>query len=331
MKVKLKAISLVILFFFSCSAIGLGQQKTSDQTTEKPASGAATPKQQDNQTSKNRAANPPRRSLAELVNMPVVYKLPGMEKVTVKKDLNYKGDNSNELLKMDVYAPPGLAKGEKRPAVIFIHGGAGAEFKPKNWGIYVSWGKLIGASGLIGVTFTQRLGFPKTLVNESASDVTDAINYVRKNADALGVDKDKICLVAYSAGGPMLSLAMREKPFYVRCLVGFYSFLDIHQSSHHRESETPETLDKFSPINYLDENASKLPPIFIARAGLDEIPTMNDSIDRFIREAIAKNAPIDFANHPEGVHGFDNQNDDERSKEIIKRAIEFMKTHLDAK
>jgi acetyl esterase/lipase len=328
---KIKSINLIIFLCLSCCAVVTAQQKTSNQTTDKSDKSSIQPKRQENQTSTNKAVSQPRRSFAEMVNMPVVYKLPGMEKVTVKKDLNYKGDKGNELLKMDVYPPPGLAKGEKRPAVIFIHGGAGAEFKPKDWGIYVSWGKLIAASGLVGVTFTHRLGFPKTLVNESAADVTDAIDYVLMNADVLGVDKDRICLAAYSAGGPMLSLGMRDKPPFVRCLVGFYSFMDIHQSSHHRESESNETLDKFSPINYLDENASRLPPIFIARAGRDEIPTLNDSIDRFIREAITKNAPIDFANHPEGVHGFDNQNDDERSKEIIKRVIEFMKTHLYAK
>jgi hypothetical protein len=33
-------------------------------------------------------------------------------------------------------------------------------------------------------------------------------------------------------------------------------------------------------------------------------------------------------NHPRGVHGFDNQTDDDRSREIIRRALEFMKTHL---
>lgn len=270
----------------------------------------------------------PRKSVAEIVNAPVVYKVPGMERVSVKKDLNYKTIETNQPLKMDVYTPPDTAKNEKRPAVVFIHGGAGAEFNPKNWGIYVSWGKLIAASGLVAVTFTHRLGFPKTLLNEGASDVADAVNYVRANADSLNVDKDRICLAAYSAGGPMLSAAMREKPVYIRCLVGFYSFMDIRQSKPHRDNETVETIDKFSPITYLDENAGELPPMFIARAGLDQIPAMNDSIDRFIREALAKNAAIEVMNHPAGIHGFDNQTDDARSREIIRRAIDFMRGHL---
>jgi hypothetical protein len=87
-------------------------------------------------------------------------------------------------------------------------------------------------------------------------------------------------------------------------------------------------LKTFSPISYLANDAGKIAPIFVARAGLDAIPTMNDSIDRFIREAISKNAQIIVANHPQGVHGFDNQTDDDRSREIIQSVLAFMKTHL---
>ena len=273
------------------------------------------------------ATQPARRSTREIVMMPVVYRVPGMDKVTVKANLKYTTANDPNLF-MDVYTPPGLAKGKRRPAVVFIHGGAGSSFKPKDWGIYQSWGRLVAASGMAAVTFTHRLGYPKPLLADSASDVNAAIDYIRANADSLNIDKDRLCLAAYSAGGPLLSLAMRSKPEYVKCLVAFYAFLDIQQSGPHRANETPEMVKSFSPITYLANDAAKLPPMFIARAGLDEVPTMNDSIDRFIREAISKNASIIVANHPQGVHGFDNQTDDDRSREIIRDALEFMKTHL---
>lgn len=267
---------------------------------------------------------PPQKSFAELVNMPIVYKLAGTEKVKVVTNLKYTDANDANLL-MDVYLPPNLKKTEKCPIVFFIHGGAGSQFKPKDWGIYQSWGRTIAASGMIAVTFTHRLGFPKPLLTESSSDVQSAINYVRNNAEKFNADKEQICLAAYSAGGPLLSLAMGEKPLYIKCLAAFYAFMDIQQSEPHRQNETPELTKKFSPINHL---TGKLPPIFLARAGQDAIPTMNDSIDRFIAEAIKQNAPLTVMNHPTGVHGFDNQTDDERSREIIRSAIEFMKFHL---
>jgi acetyl esterase/lipase len=150
---------------------------------------------------------------------------------------------------------------------------------------------------------------------------------VRENADKYHVDKDRVCLIAYSAGGPLLTLAMRGDMSFVRCLVGFYAFMDIQQSDF-RKTEKPETVKSFSPITYLQTDANKIPPMFIARAGPDEVPTMLDSIDRFINEALAKNIAPSFANQPEGVHGFDNQNNDDRSREIIRTAIEFIRLHL---
>lgn len=272
----------------------------------------------------------PQRSMRETVMMPVVYRVAGMDKVKVKSDLKYTDVNNPNLL-MDIYSPPNLAKGEKRPAVIFIHGSAGAEAAPKNWGVYTSWGRLVGASGLIGVNFTHRLTGRKTSLEDAASDLAASINYVRANADSLNIDKDRICLAAYSGGGVLLAPAMRDKPEYVRCLVGFYAFMDISQSGNlFTLNESKENLQKFSSINYLTKDGDKIAPIFIARAGRDQIPTLADSIDRFIREALAKNVALTVANHPNGVHGFDNQTDDERSREIIQSAIAFMKSHLNA-
>jgi len=271
---------------------------------------------------------PAQRSMREIVMMPVIYRVAGMDKVKVKSDLKYTSVNNPNLL-MDVYSPPNLAKNERRPAVIFIHGGSGAEVTPKDWGIYTSWGRLTGASDLIGVTFTHRLSARKTSLEDAANDLAAAITYVRANADSLNIDKDRICLAAYSAGGALLAPAMRERREYVRCLVGFYAFMDISQSGNlFTANESKETLQKFSPINYLTDDSDKIAPLFIARAGLDQVPTINDSIDRFTSEAMSKNISLTIANHPTGVHGFDNQNEDDRSRELIQSAIAFMKSHL---
>lgn len=270
----------------------------------------------------------PQRSMREIVMMPVVLKVPGTEKVKVRTDLKYT-DAADKNLLMDIYTPPDLRKGEKLPAVIFIHGGAGSENTAKDWGIYTSWGRLIGASGLAAVTFTHRLAPQRKSFDDSANDLDDAINYVRTNADTLNIDKDRICLAAYSAGGVLLSSAMRDKPAYIRCLVNFYAYMDVQQTGNlFVANESKERLQEYSPINYLNKDVDKIAPIFIGRAGRDQVPMMNDSIDRFIKEALSKNVALTVMNHPTGVHGFDNQDDDERSREIIRSAIEFMKTHL---
>ena len=268
------------------------------------------------------------REMARKVMMPVVYKVPGMDKVKVVQNLKYTKTDDPNLL-MDFYLPWDATPREKHPVIIFIHGGAKTEYTPKDWGVFTTWGRLAAASGFVGVTFTHRLQYPEKSLELAAQDVRAAIDYARANADKYKGDKDRIALISFSAGGPMLSLAMRGDTPFVRCLLGFYSFMDIRQSDF-RKTENAETVERFSPITYLEKGGSKIPPIFIARAGRDEVPTMDDSIDRFIAEALSRNISLNFANHPQGVHGFDNQNNDDRSREIIRGALEFMKVHLKA-
>src|SRR5947207_2764314 len=129
------------------------------------------------------------REMARKVMMPVVYKVPGMDKVKVVQNLKYAQTDDPNIL-MDVYQPPDLAQGEKRAAVILIHGGVKTEYTPKDWGIYTTWGRLIAASGFVGVTFTHRLEYPGKSLENAAQDVTAAIAYVRANADKYNVDKE---------------------------------------------------------------------------------------------------------------------------------------------
>ena len=268
---------------------------------------------------------PENRDMRQIAMMPVVYQIPGMEDVLVKPELRYT-DEAHAL--MDVYIPPGLKSDERRPTVVYIHGSVPPGAPAKNMGVFKSWGRLAAASGLIGVTFTHRLGYPKPMLADAATDVTAAIDYVRANAAALNIDEDRLCLAAYSGGGPMLSLALREKPAYVRCLLAFYALLDIRQSELHQTHESADAISSFSPITYLGGDVEKLPPMFIARAGLDQIPMLNESIDRFVNTAIAKNASLVFVNHPHGVHGFGTLTDDDTSRHIIRAALAFMKDHL---
>jgi len=202
---------------------------------------------------------PEQRDKRQIAMMPVVYQIPGMDDVLVKSDLRY-ADEAHAL--MDVYIPPGLKSDERRPAVVYIHGSVPPGAPAKNMGVFKSWGRLAAVSGLIGVTFTHRLGYPKPMLADAASDVTAAINYVRTNADALNIDEDQLSMAAYSGGGPMLSLALRERPAYVRCLLAFYAFLDIRQSELHETYESADTISAFSPIAYLGGDVEKLPPMF---------------------------------------------------------------------
>jgi acetyl esterase/lipase len=268
------------------------------------------------------------QAFVDKVNRPVVYKLAGMDAVRVRSNIPYKKDPTDDFLLMDLYTPP--ASHGLLPVVIFIHGGVRSDitFRAKDWGFYQSWGRLAAASGLAAITFNHRVRFPDPNLEQGAADVTDLVSFVRAHAHNWGLDPDRICLAAFSAGGPMLSAFLRDRLSYVRAVVAFYAFLDIQQSSLHKPYFSEQQLREFSPLYQLTRNTNGLPPIFVARAGKDQVPDLEPGLDRFVTAAIAQNVSLEFWNHPDGVHGFDSLNDDERSREIVRAALQFMKTYL---
>lgn len=233
---------------------------------------------------------------------PVVYQIDGMRDARVQRDIVYRRDGDAEL-RMNVYAPARLSGEERAPAVLFVHGGPipADMTPPTQWGVFVSYGQIMAASGLVGVTFNHRLHGLMDYAR-AQSDVAAAIEYVRSHAAEINVDPDKIALWFFSGGGPLMSTFLRDRPAYVRCVLAFYAYLDVR------------------------EKAGDL-PIFIARAGLDQ-PMINNTIDQFVQEALAGNASLELMNHAAGRHGFDIVDDDDRSREIIARAVAFAHAHF---
>lgn len=267
----------------------------------------------------------------DMYKKPLVYKIPGMDAVEIHRDITYKQVEAMDL-KMDIYVPPGLSAEARVPVVFFIHGGfipRNVTFLPKDWGVYQSYGKLAAASGMVGITFNHRYwGWTKDDMDRSFGDVLEAIRFVRDRADSYHTDPDRATLWGFSGGGPHLSLAIREKMDFVRCLVAFYALIDLAPQvrSMSLDPEKERTAE-YSLMTYISQAEARFPPIFIGRAGLDA-PAINESVDLFVGRALARNVMIDLANHPKGRHGFDILDDDERSREIIARAIEFIKARV---
>lgn len=76
----------------------------------------------------------------ELLRQPLVYSIPGMDEVEIRRDLTYRATEQADLT-MDVYLPLGASSGARFPAVLFVHGGplpTDLPLLPKDWGVYVS-------------------------------------------------------------------------------------------------------------------------------------------------------------------------------------------------
>jgi acetyl esterase/lipase len=274
-----------------------------------------------------------------MLRAPLVYRAPGMETVTARRGIGYRGGAEGEP-RMDVYQPRALQQGERRPAAVFIHGGPISPqlpLPPTEWGVYRGYGALAAASGWIGVTFNHRyFGFDQ--LERAADDIAAAIAYLREHADELNLDRDRLCLWAFSGGGPFLAATLRTPPAYMRCLVAYYTVMDLRPlaaaegvGSH----LAAETLRRFSPVAAMEEardaeaHGSASPPLLVARAGQDN-PSLNKQLDAFVQAALAANAPLDLLNHPAGYHSFDARNDDARTQQIISHTLDFIAEHMEA-
>jgi acetyl esterase/lipase len=260
---------------------------------------------------------------------PIVYSVPGMDKADARLDIVYRRDGAEDM-KADIYVPPGLPADARLPAVIFIHGGPlGKNPSPgaKDWGIYRSYGRLMAASGLIGVTFDHRYVSMRVKdLETSFADVEELIRFVRTHAASYHIDPERIALWAFSGGGPHLSLGLRGDRTFIRCLVSYYASLDL-TSGAALIGETPEALEKYSPAGYLTKEAAYLPPVLIGRAGLDS-SSINKSVELFTSRLLALNGDVNVLSHPFGRHGFDAYDDDDLTREIIAETVAFLKSRL---
>jgi acetyl esterase/lipase len=271
---------------------------------------------------------PPKRrpSPAEMVRMPVVYRLPGVDAVVVRKNVAYR-TLENVDLEMDLYAPPGAEQGGERPAVVFVHGGpipAPPVLQPKEWRDYHDFGCLAAASGYVGVTFNHRF-YGLDRAPDAMGDVEELIRFVRQGSRDLGIDAGRLALWAFSGGGVFLTGPIRRPLHFIRGLVGFYTVMDLRSFPGADSSRVSGggRLAHLSAVAALEEASGPIPPILIGRAGLDLAP-VNGSIDRFVESALRKNVDLTLRNHPAGEHGFDILNDDDVSRDIIRHAFDFL-------
>jgi dienelactone hydrolase len=255
----------------------------------------------------------------------VVYEIPGMDAVTVRRDMEYRVTEAGALT-IDLYSPPGSEGGARTPAVVFVSGYPDSRLeamlgcKLKEMGAYTSWGRLTAASGLAAVTYTNQ---------EPQADLDALLRYLRQHAPSLGIDERRIGLCACSGNVPnALSVLMREASVAFRCAVLCYGYmLDLEGSTGVAEAAARFGIPDPCAGRSVDDVPREL-PMFLARAGRDETPRLNESIDRFVAAALARNLPMTLVNHPAAPHAFDLMDDSDTSREIIRRILAFLRFHL---
>jgi hypothetical protein len=111
----------------------------------------------------------------------VRYTMPGVETVTVRRDVAYKAGDA--ALTRDVYTPPDANSAMRIPAVVIVLGHPdvgvpnpqGCQFK--DFGMSGSWSRLLAPSGMIVIIYTTR---------DPATDVHAVRQHIRQNAASFG-------------------------------------------------------------------------------------------------------------------------------------------------
>lgn len=250
----------------------------------------------------------------------LVYELPDMNKVRIQQSILY---NTQKNLGLDIYYPPDIKSGETCPAVILVLGYANNVFetKLKDWQFYISWAKLIAASGMIAVNY-------ETL--QPADDVVDVVAYIRNNAAALQIDENRIGIWSCSANVLTAStLLFSERKEYLRCAVFYYGLL---LTPDHKYRDAISALTK--QVNFSTDGIDRIKyfhqdlPLFILRAGKD-MEIFKQVADYFTAMALANNVPLTCINYADGGHGFDMSDDNDISRAIIQQTLDFLTFNLD--
>jgi acetyl esterase/lipase len=262
----------------------------------------------------------------EIARKKVVYRMPAMDVATVRRDEVFPAADG-EALAMDLYHPPDR-KSEAPPAVLFVMGyrDAGSQrilgCRAKEMESFIGWARLTAASGMAAVAYTTGA--------DPVADARAALRHLRQRAGDLGIDAARIGLWACSGHVPNALSLLGEEKESLKCAALFYGYLlDLDGTS-----AVAEGSRAFGFVNPgAGQSVADLPrdtPLFIARAGRDEMPGLNGTIDRFIAAALAGNLPVTLVNLPDAPHAFDIVDDRESSREAIRQSLAFLRFHLSA-
>ncbi len=186
----------------------------------------------------------------------------------------------------------------------------------------VSTAKEFAKRGIAAFVLKYRLPSDSIMDDKTIGPLQDAqqaIKLVRENADTWGIDKNKIGIMGFSAGGHLASTAATH---YKKALIPnkentnlrpdfqilVYPVVTMQNELTHKGSQqallgnnpSKETLDLFSNELQVDD---KTPPAYLTHATDDTTVDVDNTINYF--EKLRKNkVPVEMHIYQQGNHGF---------------------------
>lgn len=262
----------------------------------------------------NNAARPPRGAK---------YLETGGER---KLEVVYKQISRRDL-KLDLYYPT-VKRSDKCPLIVFTHGGgwaAGNRYKAATGSFAIVFEQLIMEGfALAPVTYRLAKKDSDVTMRDCVIDCKDAIRYLAKNSESLGIDPMRICVMGDSAGGHIAQMlllaspeqlpgdpALAEVPYRMVAGVSWYGPCDFEKLELFNHDDRADFKDRFaarilgsdseptdqlaryrevSPINYLSKDS---PPLLMIQGDRDTtIPVKHAHYMK--RKASEVEAPVEI-------------------------------------
>jgi hypothetical protein len=190
----------------------------------------------------------------------------------------------------------------------------------KEIGWTVSMCQLIALSGMVAIAYTNR---------DPVADLQALFDHIHECARSLRIDPARIGIIAVSGNVPTaLATIMQDASRTPACAaLGYGCLLDLDGAT--------DVADAARQFGFANPGAGRTladlrrdVPLLITRAGRDQFPAMNASIDSFIRHGLIENLPMTLVNHAEGPHAFDLFDDSRTSRDILRQTLRFLRQHL---
>lgn len=219
------------------------------------------------------------------------YPPPAAGTVDVQQDVVYGASEDTRLL-MDVFRPAGTGAA-RFPVLIFFNASVGPQKTTSFGGFYGSWALTAASKGIVAIVPDLRPG-------HQAQDLQKLLNHLAERAADYGADP--IAIAVYAGSGNV------------------YTALPVLQ-------DPRQTAVKAAVMYYgsavINEFRRDLPILYV-RAGLDR-PPLNRDITELAARAVSQNAPVTLLNHPTGHHAFEALDDDDATRDVIDRTLDFVK------
>ncbi len=184
---------------------------------------------------------------------------------------------SGRDLRLDVYRHRDHGDDERRPVLLYVHGGAWVLGDKDTQGIPLML--EMASRGWVGVNADYRLSpwvsFPGHLI-----DVKRAIAWVRDHADELGADPSFVAVAGGSAGGHLAALTaltagredlqpgFEETDTSVQAAVPFYGVYDF---TNRHDTEPEGIVDRFLEPHVMQASPEEAPERYALASPLDQV------------------------------------------------------------